>query len=85
MVRTYYLTPDSNSKLIVDATKNSDKTSTNYLSNEDTAEINIAHDNFHDSMVGVSEQIANRYYSAELSQNVEKYGEHLSGTFNSKI
>ena len=85
MVRTYYLTPDSNSKLIVDVTKKSDTVSTNSRYNEDPTEIHVSSENIHDSMVDVSEQIANRSYSSELSQSVEKYGENLSGSYYSNI
>ena len=72
MVRTYYLTPDRNSKLIVDVTKKSDNTSTNSQPKEDPAEIHVSSDDFPDSMVYVSE-------------HVEKYGENLSGSYYSKI
>ena len=85
LIRIYYLTPYSNSKLIVDATKKSDKTSTSSPSNEDPAGIHVSSDNFHHSMVDISGQIAKRSYSSELSQSVETYGEHLSGTYYSKI
>ena len=85
MIRTYYLTPGTNSKLVVDVTKKSDKTSINSPCNENYAEINVQPYDFHDYMVDVSQQIENRYGSYELSQNIEKYGENLSGSYYSGI
>ena len=83
MIRSYYLTPDSNSKLLVDITKESDKLSTK-SSIKYLAENNLDSDDFHGSMVDVSDQIKNNSDSFELLQNVEQFGENVSGTYYCK-
>ena len=63
----------------------SDKVSTKQSSIGDGAEIKLESDDFHDSMVDVSEQIENKSDSSVLSQNVEKFSENVSGSLNYKI
>ena len=44
-------------------------------------EIKFEPDHFQGSMVDGSEQIENTTDNSELSQNVDKFGENLSGTY----
>ena len=78
----HYLASDSNYKLFIAVTKESDKISTKSSSAKDIDEIKVEPDDFHDSMVDVSEQVENSYYCSELSQNVHKFGEKVSGSYN---
>ena len=45
------------------------------------AEIKLEPDNFQSSTVDVSEQIENKSYSSDYSQNIDKIGENLSGIY----
>ena len=74
-----YLSNKNNHHLFVAATKESDKITTKSSNNEDGAEIKLEPDEFHDSMVDVSEQIENKSGSSELSPNVVKFDENVSG------
>ena len=81
------LATDNQSTLFIaeSNTKESDKFSAKSLSNEDISEFKLEPDDFYDSMVAVSEQIENNSVSSELSQNVEIFGENVSGSYYYKL
>ena len=80
MVRPYYLATDSNCILFVAVANEFGKTSTKSSTNEDRTGIIIDPNDFHDSMVDVSEEIGNKSDNSKLS-NVDKFSEHLSGRY----
>ena len=81
MIRIYYLTPESNSKLFVDVTKESNKISVKSSVNEDGAEIKLEPEEVHYSVEDVSEQIENKSKSFVLSQNIDNLCVNVSGGF----
>ena len=68
------------SKLFIAVTEVTDRVSTKSPSDEDITDVKFEPDNFIDSMIDVSEQIENRSDSSILSQNVEKFGEAVTGS-----
>ena len=81
MIRIYNLTPESNSKLFVYVTKESNKISVKSSVNEDGAEINLKPEEVYHSVEDVSEQIENKSKSFVLSQNIDNLCVNLSGGF----
>ena len=81
MIRIYNLTPESNSKLFVDVTKESDKISVNSSVNEDGTEFKLEPEEVHHSVEDVSEQIENKSKSFVLSQNIDNLCVNVSGGF----
>ena len=67
--------------MLLGVTEESGRISTKSPSVEYQAEVKLETDDFQGSLVDASEQIENRSDSSELSQNVDKLGEHLSGTY----
>ena len=70
-----------NSKLFVAVTKESDKITTKSSVNEYQGEIKLEPDDFYGSMVDVSEQNEDESDSSDLSQNINKIGENVSGRY----
>ena len=70
-----------NSKLFIAVTKESDVITTKSTVNEHQDEIKLEPDYFYGSMVDVSEQIEDKSDSSELSQNVDKLSENISGRY----
>ena len=59
----------------------SDKINTKSSYVESIPNIKLEPDNFHDSMVDVSEQTENTCNSSESSQNVHKFPENVLGNY----
>ena len=70
-----------NSKLFVAVTKESDKITTKSSVNEHQGEIKLEPDDFHGSMVDVSEEVEDKSDSSDISQNVNKISENVSGRY----
>ena len=49
--------------------------------NEDVFEIKLEQNDIHDSMVDLAEQVENNSDGTELSQNVYRFGENVSGSY----
>ena len=81
MVVSHYFAYDSNSKLFIAVTKESDKISTRLPSNEDVFEIKLEQNDIHDSMVDLAEQVENNFDCTKLSQNIYRFGEKVSGSY----
>ena len=62
-------------------TNECDNISTNLSVNEKFGKIKLEPDNFHDSMVDLSETIENNSDSSEVVQNVDKLCENVSGSY----
>ena len=85
MVRSCNIAPDSNCKLFIAVTMESDKISTKSSSVEDFPEIKLEPDDINDSMVDVSEGIENNSENSELLRNVGVVGLNVSGTYYYKM
>ena len=78
---THCLITNCNSKFFIAFTNNPDKISSKSSSNEDGTEFKLEPDDFHDCIVGAADQIENNSDSSELSQNVDKFGENVAGSY----
>ena len=81
MLRSYCLAPDNNHKLFVAVTKESGKINSKSSYNDDVADTNYGPDDFHDSIVDVSEQTENNFGRPQLSQYVGTFDENVSGSY----
>ena len=80
MFVSHCLVYDNYSKLFIAVTKESDGISTRSPP-KNVFEIKLEQNDIHDSMVDLSEQIENNYDCTELSQNVHRFGEKVSGSY----
>ena len=80
-----YLATDTNYKLFVAVTNECSETSNKSSTSENLDQVKLEPDEFHDSMVDISEQIENKSENYESSQNLGKFGENASGSYGKLI
>ena len=75
----YLLLPDFKQKIVLDLIKESLKTRTKHLLNEDLIEVKLEPDDLHDSIVNISKHTKTISNNSELFQNIFKSGNLMTG------